>query len=502
MSKSLQNRGLHLTSEAERLWFVNAHTELYGASDEASFASGTPVSQVAGRFPLWQYERLLGSAMPPASCRYESHTARNAHECFALYINTSSNHSLARIDCSEQLSSRIICTRPKRSSATHTKVESGKSLASDAAGTNTTRKSYETPPRWPITSLSVHNLSSPNATVEYRVLLDLVDVDKCPTPSWYCARRRCAASGGELAALEDARDFREVMDHVKELLSAKVALNGSSNRAPLVNASVLYLDVHRLLYSTAIADEQASVAEAAENDEQRAENEKAGTWFWRAGAAFTMKPLLSKCDRDNEKTSASAGPKSRCSEEDTQRLCGAVRLTRNAHCEELLVKFESVQCNSAPPQALGAIALCSRVLTPHPTSRIASYLLHPSLERRDLSAAGFAFLAVVLALMLVYTFVAFAFAFFLRGNRDREPSEHTYSRAHRRHEDEDRASTSRHVYASLAGIGGSVNSGTMGSGGHPAPYPIPLAPMGNSAATAPFDNRGLDDRGLVDRPPI
>ena len=267
MSKSLGGRGSELIREADRVWYVNAHTELY-RDGEPSFASGTPVSRIASVLQLSHYVPPPEPYVPSAECK-ES----NPDECIALYMYNSSNHSLVLIDCSKTVSTGIICKRPYEERTTRTTKSPVQTTANEAP---------ILVPRWPNSGLYVHTLTS-NATIEYRAIL----VTGCPrdNSSWYCARHRCAASGGHLAALEKAHELQEVFERLKDVLKK------FANRPTQTDPIILYLDVHRHLYSP--NNEEQVPAEGEINyDEQTGMTEK---YFWSTGSVFAEQSL-SSCD--------------------------------------------------------------------------------------------------------------------------------------------------------------------------------------------------------------
>ena len=410
VSNSLKSRLSPLSDlvrEVDRIWFVNAHTALY-RDGQPAFASGTPLSRIASALPFRDYVPPPEPAAP-ATCT-ESNSNDRADECIALYINDSGIHSLVLIDCNKRLSPGIICKRPKKDSTTQTKKFSSHTAGNEA---------QTSVPRWPNSSIYVHTLTSSNVTIEYRAIF----MTDCPSRSWYCARHRCAASGGQLAALDNPRELREVFDCLKDVLKEYA---NRTTQSESINSSVLYLHVHRHLYSP--DNEEQVSADGEINDDEQAG--KAGKYFWSTGSAFTEQSL-SSCDNVAEQENV-INAENECKYIRTQ--CGGLRLVWDQKCEDFLANFLPVQCNASPPQPLNAISLCSRVM-PQETSA-STHLSHLSLvgndsvgwsfmreasERRaNLSAIGFAFVAFVLALMFVYTVMSFAFAFFLRENRDRD----------------------------------------------------------------------------------
>ena len=333
MSESLHSRRLQLMTTPERFWFVNAHTELYSPR-EAAFASGTPVSMFADKLPFWHY---VDSTKESPNSWWGGGSRAPVAECIALYMNESHTHSLALVDCAENLSPRIICKRPKKvwpfNATKPVKNESTDKIQS-------TRMSNLL--LWHNASLPVHTLHSQNDLMEYRLLLNL---HECPKhSSWYCARHRCAASGGQLAALENVNDFQEVLENLIHKLK--------TTRAPQLNSTTLfvYLDVHRELYSDYTA------TTSAENDEPK------NVWRWRGGHPFVPTNGLSIFTSSHEDN----GDESALLDDASNELCGALRIEWNTSSKNHSIKFYSMQCSSDPPSPVTASALCSRVIPNEP----------------------------------------------------------------------------------------------------------------------------------------
>ena len=281
--------------------------------------SGIPITTFADRLPFWHYvgDTNSGSRTP-------------VDECFALYMNNSRNHSLALIDCIDILTSRIICKRPMKNW----------SFRENNSLNNKSKSVIHSTSMNDLIRLPVHTLHSQNTSVEYRLLLDL---HECPKhSSWYCARHRCAASGGQLAALQNANDFQEVLGNLIHKLKA--------TRAPQLNSTTLlvYLDVHRELYSDYAA------ATSAENDEPKS------VWRWRGGHPLVPTnglSIITSSHKDN-------GDESTSLDDASNELCGALRIEWNTSSENHSITFYPMQCSSDPPSPLTASAFCSRVI-PH-----------------------------------------------------------------------------------------------------------------------------------------
>ena len=333
VSESLHSLRLQPMNKAERIWFVNAHTELYSPR-EAAFASGTPVSMCADKLPFLHY---VDSSKESPNSGSGGGSRWPVAECIALYMKDSHSHSLSIIDCNEKLSPQIICKRPKKIWPFNG-TKPVKNESTDK--TQSTRMSNLL--IWHNASLHVHTIHFQNDLMEYRLLLDL---HECPKhSSWYCARHRCAASGGQLAALQNANDFQEVLGNLIHKLKA--------TRAPPLNSTTLlvYLDVHRELYSDYTA------ATSAEEDEPKS------VWRWRGGHPFVPTnglSIITSIHKGNGDDSTSL-------DDVSNELCGALRIEWNTSSENHSITFFPMQCSSDPPSPLTASALCSRVIPNEP----------------------------------------------------------------------------------------------------------------------------------------